>query len=79
MPLSAPPFDYSHGTIGLFGLVGMAGALTASGAGRRADRGFGRIKTGVSLALLFTAWMLIAQLPRSIPLLLGVIVLDLAV
>jgi predicted MFS family arabinose efflux permease len=80
MPLSAPPFDYSHGTIGLFGLVGMAGALAASGAGRLADKGFGRITTGASLALLTATWMLIAQLPRSIPLLLvGVIVLDLAV
>lgn len=80
LPLSTPPFSYSHSQIGLFGLVGMAGAIAATGAGRLADRGLGQWTTGLSLALLLTSWGLIAMLPVSLPLLLiGVILLDLAV
>ncbi|MBI5131062.1 MAG: MFS transporter [Rhodopseudomonas palustris] len=80
LPLSAEPYGYSHTQIGLFGLVGMAGALAASSAGRLADRGFDRWITGSSLALLFASWALIALLPRSIPaLVVGIVVLDLAV
>jgi len=80
LPLSTPPFSYSHTQIGLFGLVGMAGAIAATGAGRLADRGLGQWTTGVSLTLLLMSWGLIALLPSSIPLLLaGVVLLDLAV
>jgi predicted MFS family arabinose efflux permease len=80
LPLSAPPFSYSHSQIGLFGLIGMAGAIAATGAGRLADRGLGQSTTGVSLALLLASWGLIAMLPASLPLLLiGVVLLDLAV
>lgn len=80
LPLSAEPFDYSHTQIGLFGLVGMAGAIAATGAGRLADRGFGQWTTGVSLMLLLASWGLIALLPWSVPaLLIGVVLLDLAV
>lgn len=80
LPLSAEPFDYSHTRIGLFGLVGMAGAIAATGAGRLADRGLGQWTTGVSLTLLLASWGLIALLPWSVPaLLIGVVLLDLAV
>jgi predicted MFS family arabinose efflux permease len=80
LPLSTPPSSYSHSQIGLFGLVGMAGAIAATGAGRLADRGFGQRTTGLSLALLLTSWGLIAMLPDSLPLfLIGVVLLDLAV
>ena len=80
MPLSAEPFDYSHTQIGLFGLVGMAGAIAATGAGRLADRGLGQWTTGVSLTLLLASWGPIALLPVSIPaLLIGVVLLDLSV
>lgn len=80
LPLSAAPFSYSHTQIGLFGLVGIAGALAATGAGKLADRGLGQWTTGLSLALLLASWGLIALLPHSIPVLLvGVILLDLAV
>ena len=37
--LSGAPFHYGDATIGLFGLVGAAGALCANVAGRWADRG----------------------------------------
>lgn len=80
LPLSAPPFRYSHTEIGLFGLVGIAGALAASGAGRLADRGFAQTTTGIALAILVGSWGLIGLLSRSIPALVaGVALLDLAV
>ena len=80
LPLSALPFAYSHTQIGLFGLVGMAGAIAATSAGRLADRGLGQWTSGVSLALLLGSWGLIALLPVSLTLLsIGVLVLDLAV
>ena len=80
LPLSAAPFFYSHTQIGLFGLIGMAGAVAATGAGRLADRGLGQWTTGLSLALLLASWAPIAFLPSSITgLVVGVILLDLAV
>jgi predicted MFS family arabinose efflux permease len=42
LPLSAPPFSFSHTEIGLIGLAGVAGALGAGQAGRLADRGLGQ-------------------------------------
>ncbi|TWA74908.1 putative MFS family arabinose efflux permease [Azospirillum brasilense] len=80
LPLSAEPFGYSHSRIGLFGLVGMAGAVAATGAGRLADRGLAQWTTGAALTLLVASWGLIALLPVSLPgLLVGVVTLDLAV
>jgi predicted MFS family arabinose efflux permease len=80
LPLSAPPYSYSHTQIGLFGLVGAAGAIAATAAGKLADRGFAQWTTGLALLLLLAAWGLIALLPISVPALVaGVILLDLAV
>lgn len=79
-PLSTPPFSYSHTQIGLFGLVGLAGAIGATFAGRLADRGHNAWTTGISLAILLASWGLIALLSFSIAMLLiGVFLLDLAV
>jgi predicted MFS family arabinose efflux permease len=80
LPLSVQPFALSHTQIGLFGLVGVCGALAASGAGTLADRGFGTWVTGASLAILLASWGLIAMLPVSIAVLVaGVALLDLAI
>jgi predicted MFS family arabinose efflux permease len=80
LPLSAAPFHFSHTQIGLFGLVGVAGALAAANAGGLADRGLGHRTTGLGLALLLVAWAPIALLPVSISAVIGgVLVLDLAV
>ena len=80
LPLSAPPFSLSHTEIGLFGLAGVAGALAAGRAGYLADRGWSQWTTGVSLALMLAAWILIAMAGISLwALVAGVVILDLAV
>jgi predicted MFS family arabinose efflux permease len=73
------PYGWSASTIGLFGLVGATGALTASVGGRLADRGHVQIVTGAGTVLLVASWLAIAAGARSLVwLLVGVIVLDLA-
>ncbi|MEO3806982.1 MFS transporter [Nonomuraea sp. B1E8] len=73
------PYAWTESAIGLFGLVGVAGALTATVAGRLADRGLVQIVTGAGAVLLAVSWLAIAAGARSLVwLLAGVIVLDLA-
>ena len=75
--LSGPPYGYSEGTIGLFGLVGAAGALTASVVGRFTDRGWSRRLTGVSTLLLLVGYGLLWLGGSSLAAVLaGVLVLD---
>ncbi|WP_431896418.1 MFS transporter [Nonomuraea sp. bgisy101] len=77
--LVRPPYSWSESAIGLFGLVGAAGALTATVAGRLADRGHVQTVTGAGTVLLVASWLAIATGARSLVwLLVGVIVLDLA-
>ncbi|GAA2450922.1 MFS transporter [Actinomadura vinacea] len=77
--LVRPPYGWSESTIGLFGLVGAAGALTATVAGRLADRGYVQAVTGAGTLLLMASWLPIAAGARSLVwLLAGVLVLDLA-
>ncbi|HEX4360159.1 MAG TPA: MFS transporter [Pseudonocardia sp.] len=79
LPLTAAPWHLSTSEIGLFGLVGAAGAFGAARAGTLADRGLAQWVTGVTLVLFALSWVPIAWLPRSlIPLVVGIIVIDLA-
>lgn len=80
LPLSEPEMGLTQTQIGLFGLAGVAGALTAARAGKRADAGKGQQTTGIALLLLLLSWAPIAGLHASIAVLvLGVIILDFAV
>ncbi|MFI7245542.1 MFS transporter [Streptomyces qinglanensis] len=80
LPLAGAPWRLGESQIGLFGLVGLAGALGAARAGRWADAGRAVPVTGSALVLLALSWAAIAQLPRSLPLLvLGIVLLDFAV
>ncbi|MGW1208062.1 MFS transporter [Streptomyces sp. NPDC002499] len=80
LPLSEAPYFLSHSAIGALGLVGVAGALAATVAGRLNDRGLSRRTTGIALSLLAASWIPLA-LTRNSPwaLVIGVILLDLAV
>ena len=78
--LSAPPFGFSNSTIGLFGLAGAAGALSANIVGRLSDQGRGALASRLSLGLMLLAWLPLALAPHSITaLLLGILLLDLGV
>ncbi|WP_253904597.1 MFS transporter [Bordetella trematum] len=78
--LSSPPYDYSTTTIGLFGLVGAMGAYAASRFGRMTDQGLGNRATRLGLALLLLSWVPIAWGAQSVlPLLLGILVQDMAI
>ncbi|MPM86086.1 Inner membrane transport protein YnfM [bioreactor metagenome] len=78
LPLSAPPFSFSHTAIGAFGLVGAAGALAAARAGRWADHGHGELTSVGALGLLLLAWLPLSLMYQSLwALVLGILLLDL--
>jgi predicted MFS family arabinose efflux permease len=78
--LSDPPFDYGESTIGLFGLVGLGGAIAAMRMGRLHDRGHGRIATGVVLAAILLSWPILYFGRESVPaIILGLVLIDFGV
>lgn len=84
LPLRAAPFGFSHTAIGLFGLVGAAGALAATVAGRWVDRGQAQRASLWALLALLLAWLPLAGLGwmpdvrwAIAALVLGIVLLDL--
>jgi predicted MFS family arabinose efflux permease len=78
--LSAPPFNYSDAVIGTFGLAGLAGAAAATVSGRFADAGHGRAAQGLFLLSVLIGWGLLALGTTAVlPLIAGIVVLDLGV
>jgi predicted MFS family arabinose efflux permease len=78
--LSGSPYRYGDATIGLFGLVGLAGALAAQAAGRLADRGQHHRSTGFFFVVMLISWLLIGAGSTSLgALLAGIAILDLGV
>ncbi|HKI56242.1 MAG TPA: MFS transporter [Trueperaceae bacterium] len=76
--LARPPYGYGDSVIGLFGLFGVAGALTASVAGHLHDRGLTRVATGAFLTVGVGAFVLMGLLPHALPAIIaGVVLLDL--
>ena len=75
--LARPPYEFSDAIIGLFGLVGAAGALSASFAGQLHDRGLTRPATGLLLAFIVFAFLIMGMYSNHIiAILIGVILLD---
>lgn len=78
--LAGPPFHYPVSAIGLFGLVGIAGAVTAQRAGRLHDRGLSLPATGIAWALVLVAFVLAAFAGASVWLVVAVVfILDVAI
>ncbi|HEV2276026.1 MAG TPA: MFS transporter [Acidobacteriaceae bacterium] len=78
--LETPPYHYGSQVAGLFGLVGMAGALGAPLVGRLADRFGARPAIGLAMGLVFASYLVLGSLGRSMAgLIFGVVLLDFAV
>ncbi|MHB1518975.1 MAG: MFS transporter [Acidimicrobiales bacterium] len=78
--LGGTPYHYSDITIGLFGLVGAAGALCANIAGRWADRGWTKATTIVFATCICGSFLSLWWGGRSLFLLIvGIIILDVGV
>ncbi len=78
--LVASPYHYSEAVIGLFGLLGAAGALAASFSGRLADRGLERWVTGASLTIIVGSMaVLILASSRLWALVVGIVLADLGI
>ncbi|MFI6344928.1 MFS transporter [Streptomyces sp. NPDC050560] len=77
--LTRPPFGWSEAEVGLFGLVGAVGVLTASSAGRLGDRGHVRGVTTAGVALFAGGWLLMLVDTASLAwLAAGVVTLNIA-
>jgi predicted MFS family arabinose efflux permease len=75
--LAGPRYGFGEGVIGLFGLIGAAGALTASVVGRFTDRGWTYRLTGVTSLLLVSGYALLWLGGTSLAALIaGIVVLD---
>ncbi len=78
--LAGSPYHYGDATIGLFGLVGLAGALAAQAAGRLADRGRHHRSTGSFFVIMAVSWALIGTGRTSLgALIVGIAILDLGI
>ncbi|MBJ8432841.1 MFS transporter [Acinetobacter pittii] len=78
LPLSAPPYSFSHTLIGSFGLVGVIGALAAARAGYWADRGYAQRTSLATLLILLIAWAPLSLMSYSLwALVIGIVLLDL--
>jgi len=76
--LAGSPYRYGSGTIGLFGLVGVAGAVMATVAGRLADRGLQAVMTiATSSAILVSFVLLWVGQNQLGVLLIAIVLLDL--
>lgn len=78
--LAREPYGYGDGTIGLFGLAGLVGAMVAPMAGRLADRGHGHLaNTGFLLAIALSWGLLELGGTSLVALLAGIVLFDLGV
>jgi len=78
--LSGPPFNYHSDTIGLFGLVAIAGALMAPYIGKLADKGNAKRSLLLAVGMIIFSLALMKLLPDSVIILvIAVILLDIGI
>jgi len=78
--LSGPPFYYHTNTIGLFGLVAIAGALMAPVFGKLADKGNANRSLLLAVSMIIFSLLLIKLMPHPVIILvLAVLILDIGV
>jgi predicted MFS family arabinose efflux permease len=71
-------YGYGEAAVGLFGLLGVAGALAAQFAGRLADRGWAPVTTIGFFAAVAVSWVVLAAGERSLAaVVVGIVLLDL--
>lgn len=73
--LARPPYEFSDGVIGSFGLAGVAGVVAASFAGRLHDGGANRRATGGFIVLVAAAFALMGLWPHALAVLVAAVVL----
>ncbi len=79
LKLQAPPLSLGSDVAGLFGVLGTAGILAATVAGRLADRRGPRVVVGGGILIAAASWPVFALLPGLSGLIAGLILLDLGV
>jgi predicted MFS family arabinose efflux permease len=77
--LAEEPYGYSSAAIGLFGLLGAAGALCAQPAGRAQDRGHAHTATGLLLGAIAASWALLLGETTLALVVAGILLLDIGV
>jgi predicted MFS family arabinose efflux permease len=78
--LTGPQYGFGPGKIGIFALLGVAGAVAAKRTGRLADRGHHRVLTLAAAVSIVLAFGDLALGSRSLPLLiLGTVLMDMGV
>ncbi|QNK63885.1 MFS transporter [Pedobacter sp. PAMC26386] len=78
--LSSPPLNYHTGTIGLFGLIAIGGALVAPYFGKLADKGNVYSSLLLTVSMIIGSILLIKLFPFSVPvLIISVFFLDIGV
>lgn len=78
--LQSSVYDFSTGAIGLFGFVGIVGALFSKGAGKISDKKGARFTVGINLLIILFAFLIFILFGYHLwGLILGVIFLDLGV
>lgn len=78
--LQSPPFYFETNIIGLFGILGVSGALFAPFAGKCSDKKSAKFTVGINITVIFTSYICFIVFGfKVLGLVIGVILLDMGV